>query len=78
MGRVRMRIVLVVLGIAVLLLALAMIFGLVNIDQTRSVVVQAPAFRASVGSVKLGTEQKTVPVPTLQVEKAGNSAAPAQ
>ena len=73
-----MRVVWMVLGIAVLLVALLMILGFVNIDQTRPGVVQAPAFRASVGSVKLGTEQKTVPVPTLRVERADNSAAPAQ
>ena len=73
-----MRFVLVVLGVAVLLLALAMIFGFVNIDQTRAAVVQAPAFQANVGSVKLGTEQKTVPVPTLRVQRPDNAAAPAQ
>ena len=73
-----MRIVWPVLRVAVLLVALAMILGFVNIDQTRPAVVQAPAFHASVGTVKLGTEQKTVPVPTLRVEKPGNAAAPAQ
>ena len=73
-----MRIVLAVLGVAVLLVAAAMILGFIDIDQTRPAVVQAPAFHASVGSVKLGTEQKTVPVPTLRVEKPGNAAAPAR
>ncbi len=73
-----MRLIFALLGVAVLLLAAAMTFGFVNIDQTRAAVVQAPAFHASVGSVKLGTEQKTVAIPTLRVEKAGNTAAPVQ
>ncbi len=73
-----MRVILTVLGVAVLLVAAAMVFGFVNIDQTRAGVVQAPAFRANVGSVKLGTEQKAVSVPTLRVEKPDNAAAPAQ
>lgn len=73
-----MRPIFTLLGVAVLLLAAAMVFGFINIDQTRPAVVQAPAFHASVGSVKLGTEQKTVAIPTLRVEKADNTAAPAQ
>ena len=37
-----MRVILLVLGLAVLLVAAAMVFGFVNIDQTRAAVVQAP------------------------------------
>ena len=68
-----MRFVFGLLGLLSLLLAAAIIFGFVSIDQTRPAVVQAPAFRADVGSVKIGTEQKTVPVPTLEVQKADNA-----
>ncbi len=73
-----MRVILVLLGLALLVLAGLMISGLVSIDQTRPAVVQAPAFQADVGRVTLGTEKKTVEVPRINVERADNAAAPAQ
>lgn len=65
-----MRTILVALGLAALILAGLMVTGMVSIDQTRPAVVQAPEFKADVGKVELGTTNKTVEVPTLQVEKA--------
>ena len=65
-----MRAILVLLGIAVLVLAGLLITGIVSIDQTRPAVVQAPKFDADVGRVSLGTENKTVTVPTVEVQKA--------
>lgn len=65
-----MRTILVALGLAALILAGLMVSGMVSIDQTRPAVVQAPEFKAEVGKVELGTTNKTLEVPTLQVEKA--------
>jgi len=73
-----MRIVLVLLGIALLVVAALLFFGMISIDQTRPGVVQAPQFHADVGKVTLGTEHKTVAVPTINVERPANSAAAAQ
>jgi hypothetical protein len=66
-----MRVLLVLLAIVALAAVAAMHFGLLSIDQTRPAVVQAPEFQADVGKVSLGTENKTVAVPKLEVEKAG-------
>ena len=50
-----------------------MYFGLINIDQTRSGSIQAPQFKADVARVSVGTENKTVAVPTVNVDKPGNA-----
>jgi uncharacterized protein (UPF0333 family) len=68
-----MRALLVLIALVVLAVVAAMAFGIVSIDQTRPAVVQAPAFQADVAKVRLGTEQKTVTVPTVAVEKPGNT-----
>ena len=73
-----MRGLLVLLGIVVLLAIAALQFGFVSFDQTRPSYVQAPAFKADVAKVSVGKETKTVEVPTINVEKPANSAAPAQ
>jgi hypothetical protein len=39
---------------------------------------QAPAFDVETGSVKLGTKQRTVNVPTLEVQKPRGNEASAQ
>ena len=70
-----MRLLLLLLGLAVLALAAAMHFGIVNIDQTRPAVVQAPTFKADVARVRVGTEQKTLTVPTVDVQKPGETPA---
>lgn len=70
-----MRMVLVLLGLAVLLLAGLLFFGIVSIDQTRPAVVQAPQFEADVARVTVGTENKTLAVPTIDVERPANAQA---
>jgi len=67
-----MRTLLAILGVVALVVVALMQFGLVNIDQTRPAVVQAPSFKADVARVSVGTENKTVAVPTVNVEKPGN------
>ena len=68
-----MRTLLALVGIAVLFVVGLMYFGIINIDQTQSAVVQAPKFQADVAKVTLGTENKTVAVPTISVEKPGSA-----
>lgn len=67
-----MRTLFALIGIIALIVVALMYFGLINIDQTRSAVVQAPQFRADVARVSVGTENKTVAVPTVNVEKPGD------
>ena len=72
-----MRTLLALLGLVVVIVVALMAFGFINIDQTRqaqlpSVTVQggqAPAFQADVGSVDVGTENKTVAVPHVDINK---------
>ena len=73
-----MRFLLVLVGIAALLLIAAMAFGLVDFDQTKPMVVQAPQFKADVARINVGTENKTIAVPDISIEKPANTAAPAQ
>ena len=81
-----MRALLVLLGLIVIVVVVLMAFGMLSIDQTRTARLpsisveggQAPQFQADVGSVDLGTQNRTVAVPTIDVEKANNVAAPAQ
>src|SRR3546814_2937067 len=73
------------LGLAVVAVALLMAFGMIDIDQTKSAQLpkvtieggQAPRFQADVGRVDVGTENRTVAVPTIDVRKADNTVAPA-
>jgi hypothetical protein len=73
-----MRSLLALLGIAVLVVAGLIYFGIIRIDQTQPGVVQAPRFQADVARVSVGTENKTVAVPTIDVQKPGETPAPAQ
>ena len=68
-----MRSLLALLGIAALVVVALMYFGLINIDQTSPAVVQAPTFEADVARVSVGREDKTVSVPTVNVERPGNA-----
>jgi len=72
-----MRTLLSLLAIVVLVVVGLMYFGIINIDQTRPGAIQTPKFEADVAKVRLGTETKTVAVPTISVEKPANSQAPA-
>ncbi|USU04062.1 hypothetical protein NF700_11895 [Sphingomonadaceae bacterium OTU29MARTA1] len=68
-----MRTLLALIGVIALVAVALMYFGLINIDQTRPAMVQAPQFKADVARVSVGTEDKTVSVPTVNVEKPGNA-----
>ena len=73
-----MRTLLVLVGIAALLLLAAMALGFVRFDQTQVAQLprleggQAPKFNADVGRVNVGVENKTVTVPDISLEKAGD------
>ena len=83
-----MRAALIVLIVAVLIVIAGIASGLLNINQirpakapevtaTRNGVTakggQAPAFDVETGSVKVGTKQATVKVPTVVVQKAAQN-----
>ena len=87
-----MRAVIVILIILVILALIAVWTGFVDINQIRGAKApqisathngitakggQAPAFDVETGSVKVGTQQTTVKVPSLQVQPPQNQAAPA-
>jgi hypothetical protein len=70
-----MRALLVLAGLAIIIVVALLYFGIVSIDQTRPGVVQAPTFQADVAKVRVGTEEKTVTVPTMDIDKPGNDQA---
>jgi hypothetical protein len=87
-----MRAVLMILIIAIVVIIAALATGFVNINQIRGAKPpevsatsngitakggQAPAFDVETGSVKVGTKQTTVNVPSLQVQPPRNQAAAA-
>ena len=90
-----MRALLVLVGLAALVFVVLLSLGMVSLQTTPgslpTVAVEggrAPEFKAEVGTVALGTTNKTVEVPTvttttktiavpvLEVQKAGNTQAP--
>jgi hypothetical protein len=85
-----MRAVLFILIVVVLVVIAGLATGFLDINQIRGAKApqiaatgngvsakggQAPAFDVETGSVKVGTQQKTVKMPTLQVEKPGQNEA---
>ena len=74
-----MRTLVVLIGIAALVLLAAMMLGFVRFDQTQTAQLprleggQAPKFDADVAKVRLGTENRTVEVPSVEVEKPANA-----
>jgi hypothetical protein len=72
-----MRGLLALIGLVILVVVVLMFFGIINIDQTRPGVVQAPQFHADVAKVSVGTETKTVEVPKISVQKPAGAATPA-
>ncbi|PZQ58509.1 MAG: hypothetical protein DI544_13945 [Sphingomonas taxi] len=70
-----MRTLLVLIGIVALVILAAMMLGFVKFDQTQTAQLprleggQAPKFDADVAKVRVGTENKTVEVPDISVEK---------
>ena len=87
-----MRAVIFILIVAVILVVAAFATGFLNIDLIRGGKApevtatangvtakggQAPAFEVETGSVKVGTKETIVKVPTVEVQKAGqNETAP--
>ena len=75
-----MRGLLVLVGIAALVILAGMATGFINIDQTRTAQLprleggQAPEFKADVGRIDVGTENKTIAVPKIEVQKASEPA----
>jgi hypothetical protein len=91
-GGILMRAVLFILIVAVLAVVAAIATGFLNINQirggrapevsaTRNGVTakggQPPAFDVQTGSVKVGTKETTVKVPTLEVQRPGRNQAAA-
>jgi hypothetical protein len=88
-----LRSIVFILILAVIVVIGGIATGLIDINQIRGAKApdiaatsngvtakggQAPAFDVQTGSVKVGTAEKTVRVPTLEVQKpADNQAAPA-
>ena len=72
-----MRTLLVLVALAIIVVAGCMYFGIINIDQTRPAIVQAPTFHADVARVTMGTQNETVAVPTISVQKPGDAPTPA-
>ena len=86
-----MRALLFIVIIAVLAVIAAIATGFLNINQVRGGQApqvaatgngvaakggQAPAFEVQTGSVKLGSKEGTVKVPTLEVQKPGETQSP--
>ena len=87
-----MRTVIFILILVVLAVIAALATGFLNIDQIRGTKVpqvsatgngvtaqggQAPAFDVQTGSVKVGTQEKTVQMPTLEVDRPDDNSAAA-
>jgi hypothetical protein len=87
-----MRAVLFILIIAVLVVIAGLVTGFLDINQIRGARApqiaatgngvtakggQTPAFDVETGSVKVGTQEKTVTVPALQVQKPAENEAQA-
>ncbi|WP_294197051.1 hypothetical protein [uncultured Sphingomonas sp.] len=72
-----MRTLLVLVGIAALVFLAALLTGFIKFDQTQTAQLprleggQAPKFDADVAKVSVGTENKTVEVPQIKVQKPG-------
>ena len=81
-----MRGILILLGIVALVVIVLLSLGMISFDQERAAQLpsvkieggQTPKFDVDVGRVDVTTTNKTVEVPTLQVEKAAPAPAPAQ
>ena len=85
-----MRAIIFVLILAVLVVLAGLATGFLNINQIRGAKVpavaatgngvvakggQAPAFDVQTGSLKVGTQEKTVRVPSLEVQKPAENQA---
>ena len=79
-----MRTSLILVGVAALVILAGMATGFINIDQTQTAQLprieggQAPEFKADVGKIDVGTEQKVIEVPKVEVQKPAADPTPAQ
>ncbi|SOB81028.1 hypothetical protein SAMN06297144_1357 [Sphingomonas guangdongensis] len=74
-----MRALLVLLGLAALVLIVLLSLGMISIDGGRLPEVSVKggaAPKVDVGTIDVGTVNKTVQVPVVDVQKADNAAAP--
>ncbi len=79
-----MRGLLVLVGLVVVAVIAAMMLGFINIDQTQTASLpqveikggQAPEFKAEVGRIDVGKEERTVEVPTIEVQRPGEAPSP--
>ncbi len=78
-----MRTLLILVGVAALVILAGMATGFINIDQTQTAQLprieggQAPEFKADVGKIDVGTEQKVIEVPKVEVQKPAADPTPA-
>ena len=68
-----MRAILTLLALAVLVVAGLLYFGVIQLTTTPGQVV-APTVHAEVGRVTMGKEERTVTVPTIDVQKPAETA----
>lgn len=76
-----MRALLAIVGIAVLVIVVLMVTGLLSIDQTQRASLpqvsvdggQAPKFDADMADIDIGTTNRTVEVPTIDIQRADNA-----
>ena len=72
-----MRAILILLAVAAIALLVAMQLGLVRLDQTQTAQLprieggQAPRFEVDTAKVNVGTENKTVELPKVSIDKPG-------
>jgi hypothetical protein len=74
-----MRALFMLVGIIAFVIALLMLFGLISVGGGRMPTVEVQGGQApnvDVGTVDLGTENKTIQVPTIDVQRADNTTAP--
>ena len=72
-----MRTLFMLVGIVALVIALLMLFGLISVGGARLPTVEVRGGQApnvDVGTVDVGTENKTIQVPTIDVQRADNAA----
>jgi hypothetical protein len=74
-----MRTIFMLVGLVAFVLALLMLFGLISVGGARLPTVEVQGGQApniDVGTVDVGSENKTIQVPTLDVQRADNTTAP--
>ena len=72
-----MRTLLALVGLAVVVLIVLMALGMVSLNggsMPKVAVEGGTAPNVDVGKINVGSVNKTVEIPTIEVEKAGNSA----